>query len=103
MPDSRKTPRNCPVNALAVSAIKIGVDVKIGAVVLDVDGKENRPGIVVLTCTFLVELPGIEPVSGCWSLSRTGTELRNDIAHDSPELTSVDPECAQNVPTQSHD
>jgi hypothetical protein len=48
MPDSRKTPRNCPVNALAVSAIKIGVDAKIGAVVLDTDGKENRPGIVVL-------------------------------------------------------
>ena len=23
-----------------------------------------------------VELPGIEPVSGCWSLSRTGTEVR---------------------------
>ncbi len=63
MPDSRKTPRNCPVNALAVSAIKIGIDAKIGAVVLDIDGKENRPGIVVLTCTFLVEQPGIEPAS----------------------------------------
>ena len=51
---------------------------------------------------LLVELPGIEPVSGCWSLSRTGTELRNDMNCDSPELTSVDPECAQSVPTQSH-
>jgi hypothetical protein len=34
-----------------------------------------------LTCGYpavrplLVELPGIEPVSRCWSLSRTGTEL----------------------------
>jgi glycine/D-amino acid oxidase-like deaminating enzyme len=51
----------------------------------------------------LVELPGIEPVAGCWSLSRTGTELRNDIPCDSPELTSVDTECAQNVPTRSVD
>jgi hypothetical protein len=50
-----------------------------------------------------VELPGIEPVSGCWSLSRTGTELRNDMKCDSPELTSVDTECAQNVPSQSFD
>jgi hypothetical protein len=46
---------------------------------------------------------GIEPISGCWSLSRTGTELRNDIECDSPELTSVDTECAQNVPSQSLD
>ena len=50
-----------------------------------------------------VELPGTEPVSGCWSLSRTGTELRNDIRCDSPELTSVDTECTQNVPSQSLD
>ena len=46
---------------------------------------------------------GIEPISGCWSLSRTGTELRNDIECDSPESTSVDTECAQNVPSQSLD
>jgi hypothetical protein len=52
---------------------------------------------------FSVELPGIEPVSGCWSLSRAGTELRNDTYCDSPELTSVDTECAQNVPSQSLD
>lgn len=51
----------------------------------------------------VVELPGIEPVSGCWFLSRTGTELRNDIHWDSPELTSVDSECAQNVPSQCLD
>jgi hypothetical protein len=54
-----------------------------------------------LTSKFSVELPGIEPVSGCWSLSRTGAELRNNIRCDSPELTSVDTECAQNVPSQS--
>jgi hypothetical protein len=30
---------------------------------------------------------GIEPISGCWSLSRTGTEMRNDIECDSPEST----------------
>jgi len=47
----------------------------------------------------VVELPGIEPVSGRWSLPRTGAELRNDIKCDSPELTSVDTECAQNVPS----
>jgi hypothetical protein len=29
----------------------------------DVDGNENRPGLVILTCIFLVELPGIEPGS----------------------------------------
>jgi hypothetical protein len=50
---------------------------------------------------FVVELPGIEPVSASWSQSRTGTELRNDIDCDSPELTSVDTQCAQNVPSQS--
>ena len=49
----------------------------------------------------LVELPGIEPVSECWSLSQTCAELRNDIDCDSPELTSVDTGCAQNVPSQS--
>src|ERR1700757_573505 len=65
--------------------------------------KENWPALVALTSAFSVELPGIEPVSGCWSLSRTGTELRNDIAHDSPELTSVDLECAQNVPSSACD
>ena len=54
-----------------------------------------------LTCIFPVELPGIEPVSGCWSLSRTGTELRNHIDCDSPKLTSVDIKCAQNVPGPS--
>jgi len=47
---------------------------------------------------WFVELPGIEPVSGCWSLSRTGAELRNDIRCVSPELTSVDTECAQMCP-----
>jgi hypothetical protein len=52
---------------------------------------------------FFVELPGIEPVSGCWSVSRTSSELRNDMLCDSPELTSVDTECAQNVPSQSLD
>ena len=26
-------------------------------------GKENRPGLVALTCIFPVELPGIEPVA----------------------------------------
>ena len=44
-----------------------------------------------------------EPVSGRWSLSRAGTELRNDPYCDSPELTSVDTECAQYVPTPTHD
>ena len=29
----------------------------------NVDVQENRPGLVVLTCTFSVELPGIEPGS----------------------------------------
>jgi hypothetical protein len=58
---------------------------------------------MVLICSFPVELPGIEPVSGCWPLSQTGTELRNDIDCDSPELTSVDSECAQNVPSESLD
>ena len=47
---------------------------------------------------FSVELPGIDPVSASWSQSRTGTDLRNDISCDSPELTSADTECAQNVP-----
>jgi hypothetical protein len=42
-----------------------------------------------------VELPGIEPVSRSWSLSQTGTELRNDIWCNSPEMTSVDTKCAQ--------
>jgi hypothetical protein len=56
-----------------------------------------------MTSEYSVELPGIEPVSGCWSLSRAGTELRNDTDCDSPELTSVDTECAQNVPSQSLD
>ena len=48
-----------------------------------------------------VELPGIEPVSGRWSVCRTGTELRNDIHPDSPELSSLDTKCAQNVPIRS--
>jgi hypothetical protein len=65
--------------------------------------KENWPELLALTSIFFVELPGIEPVSGCWSLSRAGTELRNDTYCDSPELTSVDTECAQNVPSQSLD
>jgi hypothetical protein len=26
-------------------------------------GKENRPGLVALTCIFPVELPGIEPAA----------------------------------------
>jgi len=65
--------------------------------------KENWRGLAALTSVFSVELPGIEPISGCWSLSRTGTELRNDMHCDSPELISVDSECAQNVPSQSHD
>jgi hypothetical protein len=26
-------------------------------------GKENRPGLVALTCIFPVELPGIEPAT----------------------------------------
>ena len=40
---------------------------------------------------------GIEPISGCWSLSRTGTELRNDIACDHqnrPLWTLSVPKCA---------
>jgi hypothetical protein len=41
------------------------------------------------------------PFLGAGSLSQTGTELRNDMHCDSPELTSVDTECAQNVPSQS--
>ena len=56
-----------------------------------------------LTSVFSVELPGIKPVAGCWSLSRTGTELRNDMRCDSPGLTSVDTECAQSVPSQPLD
>ena len=63
--------------------------------------KQARPS--GLTCFFLVELPGIEPILGCWPLSRTGTELRNDIDCDSTELTSVDIKCAQNVPSDSVD
>ena len=35
--------------------------------------------------------------------SGAGLELGNDIDCDSPELTSVDNECAQNVPTQPLD
>ena len=50
-----------------------------------------------------MELPGIEPVSQAWSQGRTGAELRNDIDCDSPELTSFDSECAQNVPNQCLD
>ena len=46
-----------------------------------------------------MELPGIEPVSPCWSQGRTRSELRNYIICDSPELTSMDTDCAQNVPT----
>jgi hypothetical protein len=67
------------------------------------DAAPNYMRLPALTSIFLVELPGIEPVSGCWSLSRAGTELRNDTYCDSPELTSVDTECAQNVPSQSLD
>ena len=52
---------------------------------------------------FSVELPGIEPVSGCWSRGRTRSDLQNDIPCDSPELTSVDTERAQNAPSQSFD
>ena len=33
--------------------------------------KKNWPELVALTSFFSVELPGIEPVSGCGSLSRT--------------------------------
>jgi hypothetical protein len=29
----------------------------------DVDGNENRPGLVSLTCIFLVELRGLEPLT----------------------------------------
>jgi hypothetical protein len=64
-------------------------------------GRPNKKGRS--PAALSVELPGIEPVSGCWSLSRAGTELRNDTYCDSPELTSVDTECAQNVPSQSLD
>jgi hypothetical protein len=59
--------------------------------------------LTVLNFNFSVELPGIEPVSGCWSRSRTGTGLRNDIQCDASELNSVDSECAQNAPSQSFD
>jgi hypothetical protein len=71
----------------------------------DVDGMlmKKLAELNRLTSRFSVELPGIEPVPGCWSLSRTGTELQNDNSCDSPELTSVDSECAQNVPSQSLD
>jgi hypothetical protein len=31
--------------------------------------KENWPELLALTSIFFLELPGIEPVSGCWSLS----------------------------------
>ena len=65
--------------------------------------KKTGQDLYVLTSAFPVELPGIEPVSGCWSLSRTGSELVNDSDCDSPELTSVDTECAQSVPSQSLD
>jgi hypothetical protein len=75
----------------------------LGSETLDGGEKENWPELLALTSIFFVELPGIEPVSGCWSLSRAGTELRNDTYCDSPELTSVDTECAQNVPSQSLD
>ncbi len=53
--------------------------------------------------SFSVELPGIEPVSACWPMTQSGAELGNDVDHDSPELTSMDPKCAQNVPTESRD
>jgi hypothetical protein len=69
--------------------------------VKDVVKKENWPELVALTSIFSVELPGIEPVSGCWSLSRTCAELRNDIYCDSTKFTTVDTECAQNVPGRS--
>ena len=65
--------------------------------------EKNWPEHMAVTSVSFVELPGIETVSGCWSLSRAGTELRNDTYCDSPELTSVDTECAQNVPSQSLD
>ncbi len=66
--------------------------------------KGSRPGQKYsLTSIFFVELPGIEPVSASWSQVRTGAELRNDILCDSPELTSLTSECAQNVPSQSLD
>jgi hypothetical protein len=63
--------------------------------------KENWPELTALTSIFSVELPRIEPVSGCRSLSQTCTELRNDIDCDSTKFTSVDTECAQNVPSRS--
>ena len=61
--------------------------------------KKDWSECIALTSIFSVELPGIEPVSGCWWMRQTDYEQRNDMHCDSAELTSVDSECAQNVPS----
>ena len=63
-------------------------------------GKSPR-AVLVPQLYEVVELPGIEPVSGCWYVSRTSAELRNDSYCDSTELTYMDTDCAQDVPSQS--
>src|SRR5271166_3727643 len=47
-----------------VSLSKVKVD-RVGSVcrLIRADGKQNRPELVVLTCKFSVELPGIEPAT----------------------------------------
>jgi hypothetical protein len=47
-----------------VSLSKVKVD-PVGSVgrLMRADGKQNRPELVVLTCLFSVELPGIEPAT----------------------------------------
>jgi hypothetical protein len=66
-----------------------------------VDLRPNGGPKAPLTCTFSVELPGIEPVSWCWSLAQIGAEKRNDADCNSPESTSMNIKCADNVPAKS--
>jgi len=62
-----------------------------------------RGDSVTAMCGPFVELPGIEPISECWSLRCTAEEQRNYIRCNSRELNSMDSNCAQNVPNPVHD
>jgi hypothetical protein len=48
---------------------------------------------------MLVELPGIEPVSRCWSGGQNACDLLNNITCNSLECRRLAPKCAQIVPT----
>ena len=62
-------------------------------------GEKNWPEPMAWPASSRWSLPGIEPVSACWPMTQSGAELGNDVDHDSPELTSMDPKvCAKMCP-----